>query len=130
MNAKSDPDAILPATARRRGKRRIRSLVRVRPRALAWGNVQVRLDTIVELDAWRREDLGEFRRHIRVIKRPIEVLQHFQSELGGEIERAGLRALASLLHDPAQQVEAVLVATVGVDPHLCTTRWFLAHRLA
>ena len=66
------------------------------------------LDSVLRLHAQRRRDFGEFRRDIEVIECLIEVPEHPKGELRREIERTGLRSLASLLHHALDQVETMV----------------------
>ena len=43
---------------------------------------------MLDLDVWRREHRGEFGRHVRVVTRFFDRVEHLEGELCREVERA------------------------------------------
>ena len=72
---------------------------------------------MLDLDVWRTQYFGEFGRHVRVLARFLDRVEHLEREHGREIERSRFGPLVSSLHHAPKAVESVLVSTVGLDSH-------------
>lgn len=78
--------------------------------------MNVGLYIVVEPDLVRRQHLGEFLGHVRVVHRGGEVLaDHLGSELGGPVDRARSRVLVEGLAGPIVEILPSLELSGRVD---------------
>ena len=81
------------------------------------GDLDPCLDVVLDLDGARREYLGEFFGHVRVLDGFLKRRENLTGEFARAVDRAAARVLAEQVADVVDEVFAIGVFSIGSNSH-------------